>query len=220
MLNQDTIKILILGDSGVGKSTFVHSFINGYVLNKKIIYPTVGVDYESVNIMFKDIQYKIFFFDSSGQDKFKSLIPTYYKYIQCFIFMYDLTTPSSKDNIIKHMNDSVENLNKHGINFEDITSIIIANKYDLIHTLGDLDKNEIINQCKELADSTELDVLLSSSKQELTGFTSKSCIYHLINEHIIKTSSKIDIQNIPSTPKINIKKIKKETSDNCACVSQ
>ena len=221
MLSQDPIRILILGDSGVGKSTFLHTFINGYIHNKKQIYPTVGISYEPATISYKNTQHKLFFFDSSGQGKFKAFLPNYYKNIRCIIYMYDITINSTKDNIITLINESKETLNKYDQKIENITGIIIANKYDLIINHNDNERNDIINQCKELSENTDLDVFLCSSKLELEGHTSRNGIYHLIQKYEKNQENNIEDKGSYYEPKILITKVQvEEDNDNCACISQ
>lgn len=218
MTSQESIRILILGDSGVGKSTFVLSFIHGYISSHRMMYPTVGVNFESTNIVFKDIQYRLFFYDSSGQDKFKAFLPLHYKDLHCIIFMYDLTSSKTRDNIQRFIEDAKISLTKYNKTLDNVSCIIIANKYDLISNYDDTEKNDVINQCKELSMETNMSVILCSSKQEIDSYTSRSCIYHLMN-----TYQQDKIPQIEDTiPIITIKKTEDIENDdnNCACISQ
>jgi small GTP-binding protein len=219
MIPHNHIRILILGDSGVGKSTFVYSFINGYTV-KKMIYPTVGVNVDPTKIIYQNIEYKLFFYDCSGQDKYKHFISNYYRDLNCIIFMYDLTSSESKDKIKTLINDAKETLSsKYNRNINDICCTIIGNKYDLLVNMNDNEKNDILNQCKALSEDTNMSVILCSSKQKLESYTSRSCIYCII--HDLYEYHKDEIVPMVTESNIILKKNEEiENDDNCACISQ
>lgn len=203
------IRVLLLGDSGVGKSTFVHSFKYGYVNKTKSIYATVGIDYESVIISINNTEYKLFIFDSSGQDKYKLFTNVLYKDLDCIIYMYDIKTKPDLNKWIEHTKIS---LIKHEKNIDDITSIIVANKIDLM-TEND-DEKELNDNIQDIIDSTKLDHLMCSSVVYIKGKDSNNIISVLVKRWIDKQKpNEFPIKN-------NVILNKNEEDNNCACTSQ
>ena len=219
MLSQKIIKILILGDSGVGKSTFVHTFINGYKNNTIPMDSTIGTNFESVKINYKNTSYKLFFYDSPGQEKAKSLLNISFKEIDCFIFIYDVTKESTYNNIKEWIHFTKQALQKYNRIFDDCTSIIITNKYDLIKE--DNEKNNILNKGKELVEETNITAIICSSILDLDGFTPQYGIQCLMDEYTKNKNNNDIISRNPENNKIELSKIIKiENNDNCACISQ
>ena len=54
--------------------------------------PTIGIDFVSKDIKFKGAPCRLQLWDTAGQEKFKSLVPTYLKDAVCCIFVFDLTS--------------------------------------------------------------------------------------------------------------------------------
>ena len=80
-------KIVFIGDVSVGKT----SIMNRIVENKFKDYyePSIGVDFHAKTITFRDEQIKLQFWDSAGQEKYKSLIPSYVRGASIIFVIYD-----------------------------------------------------------------------------------------------------------------------------------
>ena len=96
-------KIFFLGESCIGKSSIVNK-IKDNSFNEEY-QPTIGVDF----VCFKDIKFrgeniKIQIWDSSGQEKYKLLIPSYIRNSSLIFIIYDVTKRSSFDNVPKWIN--------------------------------------------------------------------------------------------------------------------
>lgn len=125
MDNYRRIKLILLGDVGVGKtSTIMRYCENTYIHDNT---STIGIDFYVKSIMIKDIEYRLNIWDAGGQDRFRSIIHSYYRGSHGAIFVYDTTNRTSFENITQWIEDF---RNK---NPDSPSLIIIGNKSDLIN---------------------------------------------------------------------------------------
>lgn len=90
-------KIVFVGDIAVGKTSIINQFSeNKY---KDIYDPSIGVDFASKTIKFRGRYAKLQIWDTAGQEKYKSLIPSYIRGSTIIYIVYDITNRESFDNI-------------------------------------------------------------------------------------------------------------------------
>lgn len=132
-------KILIIGDSGVGKSSILLRFdedkFNNHFLS------TIGIDFRSKIITIDETRIKLQLWDTSGQERFKSITNAYYRGASGVIIVYDVDNLESFANI-HHWLDSV-NLYAS----KNIIKILVANKIDLERKIT---KDMGVNLAREL----------------------------------------------------------------------
>lgn len=83
-------KAVIVGDVAVGKSSFIQRLTENKF--KDSYEPSIGVDFSSKVIKFKSTFFKFQFWDTAGQEKYKSLIPSYLRGSHIVYVMYDITS--------------------------------------------------------------------------------------------------------------------------------
>lgn len=95
MSNDDlpSLKILIIGEGAVGKSCLLLRYTDDSFEN--IFMPTVGVDYKTKIIDIDNTRVKLQIWDTAGQEKFRSLIPLYFRCSQGAMLVFDLTNEDS-----------------------------------------------------------------------------------------------------------------------------
>ena len=125
------LKIIIVGDTGVGKSNFLFQFVNGKF--SRIYQPTIGMDYKSKIILLPKTKQniKLQFWDTAGQERYKSLNKLYFQRVQGIILMYDITKRESFESL-----DSWTKLIYDNIDYVPI--VLVGNKLD------DAEENRII----------------------------------------------------------------------------
>ena len=116
-------KIVIVGDSGVGKTNLVKRFIQNTFSSNTLA--TVGVEFFSNNYYINDKLCKIEMWDTAGQERYKSMTSAYYRGAMGAILVYDVTSQSSFNNIERWYNEIRDFSSK------DIQIIMIGNKTDL-----------------------------------------------------------------------------------------
>ncbi|CAF9909297.1 MAG: hypothetical protein HETSPECPRED_008927 [Heterodermia speciosa] len=88
-----SVKLVLLGEAAVGKSSLVLRFVNNdFQENKE---PTIGAAFltQKCNLPHRTIKFEIW--DTAGQERFASLAPMYYRNAQSALVVYDLTKPTS-----------------------------------------------------------------------------------------------------------------------------
>ncbi|KAL2922822.1 Ras-related protein RABF1 [Bienertia sinuspersici] len=119
------VKLVLLGDSGVGKSCIVLRFVRGqFDPTSKV---TVGASFLSQTIALQDsttVKFEIW--DTAGQERYAALAPLYYRGAAVAVIVYDLTSPES----FTKAQYWVKELQKHGS--PDIVMALVGNKADLL----------------------------------------------------------------------------------------
>ena len=118
------IKIVIIGDTGVGKTNFIFQFADGKFV--EIHMATVGFDFKSRIIKLPKSQksVKLQVWDTAGQERYMSLNKNLFQKVQGIILMYDLTKRESFENITNWLNIVNQNVTNK-------TTVLIGNKLDL-----------------------------------------------------------------------------------------
>ena len=140
---QYEIKIVLLGDPAVGKSSLVQRFCVGKFEDKYKI--TIGGAYLQKEVKLKngDIL-KLHIWDTGGQEKFRSMASLYYKDAVAAILVYDVSNPETLDSLdywINELNNNADNKN--------IIISVAGNKCDLPNDLKKISNSEGKNFCKE-----------------------------------------------------------------------
>ena len=118
------VKILILGDQSVGKTTLLER-LSGMAFQEHYC-ATIGVDYKHLDITYKNEEHKFILWDTSGQDKFKFILESYYNSVNGAIIMYDCNNVNSYNkakDLIKEFREKKANNN--------LPIIVVSNKNDI-----------------------------------------------------------------------------------------
>jgi small GTP-binding protein len=118
------LTLFILGNSSVGKTSFIHKYVKNDF--KDSYKNTIGIDYCSRNMKLPTgEEFEIFFYDTAGQEKYKSISFNLIKKADGILLLYDISERSSFDAINQWI-ESIKNVK--GDNFP---IILIGNKCDL-----------------------------------------------------------------------------------------
>ena len=92
-----TFKILLLGDASVGKTSFTKRYCyNIFNPSERL---TIGVDFHVKTIELNNDRIKLQLWDVGGEERFRFLLPTYCLGANAAFLLYDITRPSTLDNI-------------------------------------------------------------------------------------------------------------------------
>jgi len=128
-----SVKLVLLGEAAVGKSSLVLRFVNNdFQENKE---PTIGAAFltQKCNLPTRTIKFEIW--DTAGQERFASLAPMYYRNAQAALVVYDLTKPASLIKA-KHWVAELQRQASPGI-----VIALVGNKLDLTN-MGDSGDHE------------------------------------------------------------------------------
>ena len=114
-------KIIFVGDAGVGKTCIINRIVDNPFSDAYEM--SIGVDFMSKNIRYHGQNIKLQIWDSAGQEKYKSLIPSYVRNSSIIFVVYDVSSKASFNNVSSWINfiKSIENT----------TIILCGNKIDL-----------------------------------------------------------------------------------------
>eukprot|EP00475_Leptophrys_vorax_P002318 TRINITY_DN112_c0_g4_i1.p1 TRINITY_DN112_c0_g4~~TRINITY_DN112_c0_g4_i1.p1 ORF type:complete len:202 (+),score=31.59 TRINITY_DN112_c0_g4_i1:177-782(+) len=116
-------KLLLIGDSGVGKSCLLLRFADDSYLESYI--STIGVDFKIRTVELDAKTIKLQIWDTAGQERFRTITSSYYRGAHGIIVVYDVTDQESFNNVKQWLNEidryASENVNK----------LLVGNKCDL-----------------------------------------------------------------------------------------
>ena len=92
------LKVIILGDSGVGKTSLMNQYVNRKFSNQ--YKATIGADFLTKDITLDDNrQVTLQIWDTAGQERFRTITSSYYRGAHGIIVVYDVTDQDSFDNV-------------------------------------------------------------------------------------------------------------------------
>ncbi|XP_064627617.1 EF-hand calcium-binding domain-containing protein 4B-like isoform X2 [Lineus longissimus] len=156
-------KVVFVGDSGVGKSSFIYRFCNDAF--KDSFSATIGVDFQVKNVIVDKHLIALQLWDTAGQERFRSITKQYFRKADGVIVMYDVTSESSFTNVRNWMVSVQEGV-------EDNTVVmLLGNKTDLAQN----DEHRVVKEKDgtKLADIYNAIFYETSAK---TGDNIKECV--------------------------------------------
>jgi len=116
-------KLLLIGDSGVGKTCILFRFSDD-AFNTTFI-STIGIDFKIKTIELRGKKIKLQIWDTAGQERFHTITTSYYRGAMGIMLVYDITNAKSFDNIAKWLRTIQEHANV------EVEKMILGNKCDM-----------------------------------------------------------------------------------------
>ncbi|KAI8897590.1 putative GTP-binding protein ypt5 [Globomyces pollinis-pini] len=117
------VKLVLLGEAAVGKSSLVLRFVNGEFQDNKE--PTIGAAFLTQKCKLEDKIIKFEIWDTAGQERFHSLAPMYYRNAQAAVVAYDITKTASLEKAKAWVKELQRQANPN------IVIALVGNKLDL-----------------------------------------------------------------------------------------
>ncbi|CRK98206.1 CLUMA_CG011569, isoform A [Clunio marinus] len=114
-------KLLIIGDSGVGKSSLLIRFSDNTFSGSYIT--TIGVDFKIRTVVINGERVKLQIWDTAGQERFRTITNTYYRGTHGVIVVYDVTNGESFANVKRWLQEIDSNC-------EVVNKVLVGNKND------------------------------------------------------------------------------------------
>ncbi|XP_030157006.1 ras-related protein Rab-26 [Lynx canadensis] len=116
-------KVMLVGDSGVGKTCLLVRFKDGAFLAGTFI-STVGIDFRNKVLDVDGMKVKLQIWDTAGQERFRSVTHAYYRDAHALLLLYDVTNKASFDNIQAWLTE-IQDYAQH-----DVVLMLLGNKVD------------------------------------------------------------------------------------------
>lgn len=140
-------KIVLIGNSGVGKSSIITRYTDNTFTDDFI--STIGVDFKICTINIDGKIIKLQLWDTAGQERFKSITKSYYRGATAIMIIFDVSDEGSFIDVKKWLND-ISNFN--------VLKILVGNKSDMIRKID-------YNSCKTFADENNIEYIEVSAKK-------------------------------------------------------
>ena len=188
-------KVLILGDSTVGKTCFLVRYVDDSFDDSTLL--SVGMDYRLKNVKTEDgTKVKLQIWDTCGQERYRSISKNYYKGANAIILVFSLIDKKSFDSVENWINQIKEEAS------ESILIILVGNKSDLI-------EKRVISyeEAEKLAKEFNINYFECSAK---TGENINVAFNDLIEQMVKKTDKTKD-----STTQLNSENLGKNKKTCC-----
>lgn len=145
-------KLLLIGDSGVGKSCLLLRFAENAYSQDYV--STIGVDFKIRTIELDGKTIKLQIWDTAGQERFKTITSSYYRGAHGIIIVYDVTDQESFNNV----NQWLQEIDRYATS--SVQKLLVGNKSDLT------DKKVVdFVTAKEFADARGIQLLETSAAE-------------------------------------------------------
>ena len=155
-------KILLIGDSGVGKTSLIMRYTKNIFTED--YFNSIGVDFKSKDLYIEDKKIKLQIWDTAGQERFRTITSSYYRGAHAIAIVFDLTKRTSyehvkrwmedinkyaKENVLKFLIGNKSDLNNHQVTYEEARAL--ASQMKTTYFFVSAKKNENINEFFEAA---------------------------------------------------------------------
>jgi len=168
-------KILIVGDSGVGKSCLLLRYADN-VYNENYI-STIGVDFKIRTIDVDGARVKLQMWDTAGQERFRNIVSSYFRSADAIIFAFDVTEPDSFENVDAWLRE-VQRFSKR-----EATHLLVGTKADLTWK-----KKVEYEQGQEYADAHQMSFLETSAKTNANVTQAFHTLAAMLKQKVDETS--------------------------------
>jgi Ras-related protein Rab-8A len=118
------IKLLMIGDSGVGKTCLLLRYANDSFSPTFIT--TIGIDFKIKNVDIDGTRIKLQIWDTAGQERFRTITTSYFRGAQGILLVYDVTDRRSFESIRNWVSQIQQHADVH------VNKILVGNKCDML----------------------------------------------------------------------------------------
>ncbi|KAI8595088.1 hypothetical protein EDD21DRAFT_392112 [Dissophora ornata] len=120
------LKVIILGESGVGKTSLMNQYVNKKFSNQ--YKATIGADFLTKEVLVEDRVVTMQIWDTAGQERFQSLGVAFYRGADCCVLVYDVNNAKSFETLESWRDEFLVQASPRDPNFP---FVVIGNKIDM-----------------------------------------------------------------------------------------
>ena len=196
-----TVKLLLVGDSGVGKSSLLLRFSEDTFEEDQS--PTIGVDFKLKFLNLDGKRLKLTVWDTAGQERFRTLTSSYYRGAQGVIFVYDIARRETFENLAEIWAREVD---MYGT-VRDCVKIVIGNKSD-----KEVERAVSKDEAREFARENGCLFLECSAKTK--AFVQEA--FEELVRGVLETPSLVE-ETATGEGRVRLKKFQAAKRTDCAC---
>jgi Ras-related protein Rab-1A len=147
-------KVLLIGNSGVGKSSLFLRFVDDIWEDNFV--PTIGVDFKIKTLIIEEKKIKLQIWDTAGQDRFRTIVSSYYRGAHGILLIFDLTDIESFKSLNNWLIEIERNANKN------VIKVLIGNKCDLTE-----ERKVSVQEVNEFAEINGMKYVETSAKDNI-----------------------------------------------------
>eukprot|EP00898_Chlorokybus_atmophyticus_P007239 jgi/Chlat1/7516/Chrsp61S07008 len=200
------IKLLLIGDSGVGKSCLLLRFSDDSFTTNFIT--TIGIDFKIRTVDLDGKRVKLQIWDTAGQERFRTITTAYYRGAMGILLVYDVTDEGSFNNI----RNWIRNIEQHAS--DGVVKVLVGNKCDM-----DESKRAVPTaRGQALADEFGIPFFETSAKSGLNVEQAFFNIARTIKARLLENQDHAK-QSASTGQKVGLTQQKKTSKDKSSCCS-
>lgn len=192
-------KLLIIGDSGVGKSSLLLRFSDNTFTGSYIT--TIGVDFKIKTVNLDGQKVKLQIWDTAGQERFRTITSTYYRGTHGVVIVYDVTNGETFANVKRWLQEIDQNCDV-------VNSVLVGNKNDTPER-----KVVLTEDAQRFADSMNIQLFETSAKDNINVEE----MFMAITRLVLRTKLNSIEQRNDTKDVVSLRDKKKNKKKNSSC---
>ncbi|MCI4389991.1 hypothetical protein PGIGA_G00117380 [Pangasianodon gigas] len=213
MLNSDAmtsrkkvlLKVIILGDSGVGKTSLMNQYVNKKFSNQ--YKATIGADFLTKEVMVDDRLVTMQIWDTAGQERFQSLGVAFYRGADCCVLVFDVTAPNTFKTLDSWRDEFLIQASPRDP--ENFPFVVLGNKIDLENRQVTTKRAQAWCQSKN-----NIPYFETSAKEAINVEQA----FQTIARNALKQETEVELYNeFPEPIKLDRNERAKPSAESCSC---
>ena len=210
-------KLILLGDTSVGKTCLFKKLTTGIFMDKNV--STVGIDRRTIAIDIdveennEKVTKKIILniIDTAGEERFKAITKTYYKGSDGAVLLYDITEKKS----FEHINLWIESIKTTAsdIDYSKYSILLLGSKIDLVES-GKKEREVDIEEAKSKCEEFKLEWGGECSNKDFT----QDKYIEIFKEFVQKIYKTVGAKEFKQQASIKLEVKQKKKKNNCPCI--
>lgn len=192
-------KLLIIGDSGVGKSSLLLRFADNTFSGSYIT--TIGVDFKIKTVTLNGQKVKLQIWDTAGQERFRTITSTYYRGTHGVIVVYDVTNGESFANVKRWLHEIEQNCDL-------VNKVLVGNKNDTPER-----KVVLTEDAQRFASTMNIQLFETSAKDNINVEE----MFMAITRLVLDSKLELKRQNVTQNETVNLRKSNKSGKKSKCC---